>query len=65
MKLMSLFSFFQTDLAHHNPFTIALKNLGTKISDKETGIFCLKIFLTLFQVYCLYYILKYSTYLLF
>ncbi|KAK2453121.1 En/Spm transposon [Trifolium repens] len=28
----------KTDLAHHNPFTIALKNLGTKISDKETDV---------------------------
>ncbi|XP_004498513.1 structural maintenance of chromosomes flexible hinge domain-containing protein GMI1 [Cicer arietinum] len=26
------------DLAHHNPFTIALKNLGSKISDKETDV---------------------------
>ncbi|GAU21117.1 hypothetical protein TSUD_10340 [Trifolium subterraneum] len=28
----------KTDLAHHNPFTVALKNLGSKISDKETDV---------------------------
>ncbi|KAI5394106.1 structural maintenance of chromosomes flexible hinge domain-containing protein GMI1 isoform X3 [Lathyrus oleraceus] len=27
----------KTDLAHHNHFTVALKNLGSKISDKETA----------------------------
>ncbi|CAK8570173.1 unnamed protein product [Lathyrus sativus] len=28
----------KTDLAHHNHFTVALKNLGSKISDKETAV---------------------------
>ncbi|XP_045808734.1 structural maintenance of chromosomes flexible hinge domain-containing protein GMI1 isoform X2 [Trifolium pratense] len=28
----------KTDLAHQNPFTIALKNLGSKISDKESDV---------------------------
>ncbi|KAJ7965338.1 Protein defective in meristem silencing 3 [Quillaja saponaria] len=28
----------KTDLAHHNPFTTALKNFGNKISDKERDI---------------------------
>ncbi|CAI8605727.1 unnamed protein product [Vicia faba] len=29
----------KTDLAHHNHFTVALKNLGSKVSDKETAVF--------------------------
>ncbi|XP_020206099.1 structural maintenance of chromosomes flexible hinge domain-containing protein GMI1 isoform X2 [Cajanus cajan] len=28
----------KTDLAHHNPFTTALKNLGNKISEKEKDV---------------------------
>lgn len=27
----------QTDLAHHNPFTIALKNFSHKTPEKEKG----------------------------
>lgn len=34
---------FQTDLAHHNPFTEALKNFGNKTPNKDKGNFLLLI----------------------
>lgn len=65
LMITKIFLLFQTDLAHHNPFTVALKNLGNKISDKEKSIFFQLISLTLSWVYCLVLILKYPTNLLF
>lgn len=49
LTIINKFFDFQTDLAHHNPITTALKNLGNKISDKEKVIFFLLILITLFN----------------
>lgn len=37
VKQLWLYYYLQTDLAHHNPFTIALRNFGNKPSEQEKG----------------------------